>query len=184
MSPFQIFIYLFILALFSAFRAYLQKDIFDLSPKKFERLCSQILEKDGYKTEWKMGSFTGKHQIDITAERGLLFNRLFKRKYFVECKRWSRPVGIKEIRNFYAKIEDESKWLKKKYGLFITSSSFTRPAKNYAKKKGIILIDGVKLRQLAIKHGFAQSRGWVFLKTIIVLFLATYLPYVIIRMIR
>lgn len=155
--------------LISLTRSLLVKDPFDVSPYKFEEICSNLLEKEGYKTKWKKGKFIKQHQIDIEARKGL-----FNKSYFIECKKWSNPIGMKELRDFYGKIDDESGLMNKKHGIFITSSYFTKPAKEYAKKKNIELIDGKKLRKMLEKRNFIKSKRTVFIETFIILFVLYY----------
>ncbi|RLI96788.1 MAG: hypothetical protein DRO96_02295, partial [Candidatus Aenigmatarchaeota archaeon] len=83
-------VYCFFTLAISILYALGRRNPFDLTPKEFEATCEKVLRKKGYRTEWTRGKYTGQHQVDIKAERGLLFGKLFKRKYFVECKNWSR----------------------------------------------------------------------------------------------
>ncbi len=165
--------YSFALIIFPALYALSRRDPFDLTPKEFEATCEKVLKKKGYQTQWTRGRYTGQHQVDIKAEKGLLFSWLFKRKYFVECKNWSRPVGIKELRNFYAKLEDAGV----RRGIFITSSTFTRNARQYARKKSIELMDGPTFRWLCFRYNLIKPRWWFFLKALIIMLVLTYPIY-------
>ncbi|OYT57432.1 MAG: hypothetical protein B6U68_01895 [Candidatus Aenigmarchaeota archaeon ex4484_14] len=166
-------VYCFFTLAISILYALGRRNPFDLTPKEFEATCEKVLRKKGYRTEWTRGKYTGQHQVDIKAERGLLFGKLFKRKYFVECKNWSRPVGIKELRNFYAKLEDAGV----RRGIFITSSTFTRNARQYARKKGIELINGRTFRWLCFRYNLIKPRWWFFLKALIITLAITYPIY-------
>ncbi|MFU0591664.1 restriction endonuclease [Gardnerella leopoldii] len=56
---------------------------------------------------------------------------------------------------------------KQGHGLFVTTSRFSQKAKDYADNHHIILVDGVKLANLMIKHNFCVSTRKTFeIKTI------------------
>lgn len=56
---------------------------------------------------------------------------------------------------------------KQGHGLFVTTSRFSQKAKDYADNQHIILVDGVKLANLMIKHNFCVSTRKTFeIKTI------------------
>ncbi|MDZ7544565.1 MULTISPECIES: restriction endonuclease [Gardnerella] len=46
---------------------------------------------------------------------------------------------------------------KQGHGLFVTTSRFSQKAKDYSYNQHIILVDGVKLANLMIKHNFCVS---------------------------
>jgi restriction system protein len=70
---------------------------------------------------------------------------------YVQAKRWERTVGGPEIQQFAGALQGQ----RARKGVFITTSSFTAEARQYAGKidSRIILIDGVELAQLMIAHG-------------------------------
>lgn len=47
-------------------------------------------------------------------------------------------------------------------GLFVTTSKFSKPARDYAAQQHIVLIDGEKLASLMIEHGFGVSTRKVY----------------------
>lgn len=59
----------------------------------------------------------------------------------VQCKAWSRQVGVREMREFLGVLSHE----KIGKGFYMTSASFTEDAKNFAGDHGITLITGEML---------------------------------------
>ena len=74
---------------------------------------------------------------------------------YIQAKRWDQPVGRPEIQKFAGALLGK----KAKKGVFITTSSFTSEAIQYAKdiESRIILIDGVKLSEFMIENNVGVS---------------------------
>lgn len=70
----------------------------------------------------------------------------------VQCKRWKGSVGEPVIRDFYGVLLHE----KADRGAIVTSSTFSGPAREWARGKPIALYDGKKLIQLWKR---AQAEG-------------------------
>jgi restriction system protein len=72
---------------------------------------------------------------------------------YVQAKRYtaSNSVGEPEIRGFVGALEGH----RATKGVFVTTSSFTKSARDYAERvqKRIILIDGARLANLMVQHG-------------------------------
>ncbi len=93
---------------------------------KLEEMVEKIFQNQGYETRTRQklqGSSGSYNEIDVLATRKSV-------KLAVECKNYSeeRKVGIKELRDFIAKLED----LDIHRGLFVTSSYFSEEARNWA----------------------------------------------------
>ena len=110
-----------------------------------EDTVEKILQERGFSTETrtKIRGMSGQlNEIDIMATR----NRI---TIAVECKNYteSNKIGIKEIRDFSAKMVD----LDIKKGLFVTSSDFSRDAigwaENNPQQRKIDLWNGSKLTE-------------------------------------
>jgi restriction system protein len=69
----------------------------------------------------------------------------------VQAKRWQGSVGRPEIQGFYGALAGR----RARKGVFITTSSFTREARDFASQMAdsIVLIDGARLTTLMIEHG-------------------------------
>jgi restriction system protein len=61
-----------------------------------------------------------------------------------QCKAWNKPIGVSLIRELYGIMAAE----RIKHGIFLTSSFFSKDAKQFAKDKDLLLIDGVELAAL------------------------------------
>lgn len=69
----------------------------------------------------------------------------------IQAKRWKDPVGRPEIQAFYGALAGRHA----RKGVFITTSSFTREARDFASQfeGSIVLIDGARLTTLMIEYG-------------------------------
>jgi len=74
---------------------------------------------------------------------------------YIHAKRWENPVARPEIQKFAGALLGR----KAKKGIFITTSGFTKDAREYAEKieSKIALIDGETLAQLMIDHNIGVS---------------------------
>lgn len=78
-------------------------------------------------------------------------DRLGFEKIYVQAKRWQGAVGRPEVQAFYGALAGRGA----RKGVFITTSSFTREAREFAAHvaQSIILIDGIRLTSLMIEYG-------------------------------
>ena len=74
---------------------------------------------------------------------------------FLQAKRWEAVVGRPEIQKFAGALQGQ----RARKGIFITTSSFTREAKDYVRNidTKIILIDGPTLADYMIEHNVGVS---------------------------
>ena len=117
-----------------AARLLMQRDaIARLDAPSFEMYVRRVLEGAGYKCKWNV-MIQGKcveHQIDVLAQKG-------DKTYVVECKHHRnqhRYMGLDTALEMQARIEDlgdYSAWI-------VTNTKFSDHAKQYARKKGILL---------------------------------------------
>jgi restriction system protein len=73
----------------------------------------------------------------------------------IQAKKWEGNIGRPEIQKFAGSLDS----YKAKKGVFITTSSFSQEAKNYADfiEKRIILIDGERLAELMIDYNIGVA---------------------------
>ena len=123
-------------------------------PEFFESLVLDLLHAMGYGTNrsdlQRVGG-SGDGGID-----GIIsLDRLGLEKVYVQAKRWKNPVGSPEIQTFMGALQLQSA----SKGVFITTSVFTRDAKeSAARARGtIVLVDGALLSSLMMDHGVAVS---------------------------
>lgn len=124
----------------------------------FERLVMNLLEKMGYGGELaNPGEVTGKTGdggIDgIIRQDALGFDKIY-----VQAKRWSddHPVGGPDIQQFAGALMGKGA----NKGLFITTSHFSKAAKDFVDKHmtaKIVLIDGKELTRLMIDYNLGVS---------------------------
>lgn len=95
---------------------------------EYEQYCADYLNKHGYH-DAKTTKASGDHGVDVIA---------FKRgkKYAVQCKYYSSPVGNKAIQEVYTGMA----LYDCDYGIVITNSTFTKQAKDEASKLGVKLM--------------------------------------------
>ena len=69
---------------------------------------------------------------------------------YIQAKRWEATVGRPEIQKFAGALQGQ----RAKKGIFITTSNFSRKARDYASRieTKIILIDGEQLSDYMIDH--------------------------------
>ncbi|HBC42155.1 MAG TPA: restriction endonuclease [Pseudanabaena sp.] len=125
------------------------------SPKFFEKLVVDLLLAMGYGGSRKdAGEAVGKSGdggIDgIIKEDNLGLDLIY-----IQAKRWEASVGRPAVQAFAGSLEG----MKARKGVMITTSQFTKEAREYVKviEKRIILIDGDKLTQLMIDFGVGVS---------------------------
>ena len=130
-------------------------EVLKLSPVAFERFVLDLMAKMGYgafESASQMTPITGDEGIDgIIKEDKLGFDLIY-----VQAKRYSEDNAVRRpnIQAFVGAIAGQGQGGK---GLFVTTGRFTSQAVEYAKQQHIILVDGHKLAQLMIEHGFGVS---------------------------
>jgi restriction system protein len=74
---------------------------------------------------------------------------------FIQAKRWQGTVGRPEIQKFVGALQGQ----RARKGVFITTSSFTADAIDYASRidTKVVLIDGKALSNLMIDYGIGVS---------------------------
>jgi restriction system protein len=78
-------------------------------------------------------------------------DKLGLEKVYVQAKRWQAAVGRPEVQGFYGALAGR----RAKKGVLITTSSFTRDAREFGEQvsDSIVLVDGTRLTTLMIDHG-------------------------------
>jgi restriction system protein len=120
------------------------------SPSFFEQLVVDVLVKMGYGgTRKDAGKAVGKSGDD--GIDGIINeDRLGLDVIYLQAKRWENPVGRPEIQKFAGALQGQ----RAKKGIFITTSSFTKEAQEFASRidSKITLVDGETLSQLMIDY--------------------------------
>ena len=130
--------------------------IIDCHPSFFERLVVDLLLEMGYGSDELSGRVIGKsHDGGID---GVIFeDKLGLSKIYIQAKRndAGNTIGRPLLQAFVGAMQDVQK------GVFITTSAFTKEARNYAEKqqqKSLKLIDGDLLAELMIKYGIGLEK--------------------------
>lgn len=119
-----------------------------VSPTYFETIVLDVLHGMGYgakRSDLQRVGKSGDGGID-----GIIsLDKLGLEKVYVQAKRWQANIGSPELQAFYGALAGQ----RATKGVFITSSSFTKAALNFASTvQGIVLVDGSYLAQLMIEH--------------------------------
>lgn len=123
-------------------------------PEFFEQLVLDLLHAMGYGT-----SRSDLQRVGGSGDGGIdgiiSLDRLGLEKVYIQAKRWKNTVGSPEIQGFMGalQLQGASK------GVFITTSAFTRDAKDAAARArgSIVLVDGAQLSALMMDHGVGVS---------------------------
>jgi restriction system protein len=119
----------------------------NVSPTYFETIVLDLLHRMGYgasRADLQRVGGSGDGGIDGV----ISLDRLGLEKVYVQAKRWQGSVGRPDLQAFYGALAGQ----KAKKGVFITTSSFTAQALDFARSvEGIVLIDGIRLAGLMIE---------------------------------
>jgi len=105
--------------------------------EKFEQLVADVYRRNGYRVvvRGKSGADGG---VDFRAMRR-------GKQYIVQCKRWSKRVGVPVVREMAGLLASE----RRVSGVIIvTNNDFTREAIAFAEGKAIQLVNGVELQRM------------------------------------
>ncbi|WP_296650452.1 restriction endonuclease [Paraburkholderia sp.] len=139
----------------SNLEAELLDQIMNSTPAFFERLVIDLLVAMGYGgSRQDAGSVlgrTGDGGIDGTIKE----DKLGLDVIYVQAKRWEGTVGRPDIQRFAGALQGQHA----SKGVFLTTSDFSREARDYAKSitAKIILVDGALLVKLLVDHGVGVS---------------------------
>ena len=130
------------------------------SPEFFERLVVDLLVRMGYggsrREAGKAIGRSGDEGIDGIIKE----DRLGLDIIYVQAKRWEGGVSRPEIQKFAGALQGQ----RARKGIFITTSNFSREAKDYASNidTKIILIDGQQLVDFMLDHNVGVTTEVVY----------------------
>ncbi|MEJ7928864.1 restriction endonuclease [Ramlibacter sp. AN1015] len=125
------------------------------TPAFFERLVVDLLVKMGYggsrQDAGRAVGASGDGGIDGIIKE----DRLGLDVIYIQAKRWENPVGRPEIQKFAGALQGH----RASKGVFITTSSYTREATEYAAviSTKIVLLGGRELASLMVDHNVGVS---------------------------
>lgn len=134
----------------------------EVEPNFFEKLVVELLVKMGYGGSQKdIREALSKGQAEVTGKSGdegidgiIKEDKLGLDVIYIQAKRYKEgnTISRKEIQSFAGALDGKGA----KKGVFITTSDFSKEARNYGKDiksdKKIILIDGSTLAELMIEY--------------------------------
>lgn len=121
---------------------------YEENPTEFEEFVASVYEKLGYKTKVTPKTNDGGYDILMTKR---------DKSYLVECKcfnlfnKVSRPLIQKLVGANHTEGADEL--------IFVTTSSFSKEAEEYARKTGVTTISGVEFMELVNKADKKKSKS-------------------------
>ncbi len=126
-----------------------------VQPAFFEQLVIDLLVRMGYGGSREEAARAVGRSGDGGIDGVIDEDRLGLDVIYVQAKRWESSVGRPEIQKFAGALQGQ----RAKKGVFITTSTFTREAEEYAQKidSRIVLIDGGRLVGLMFEFDIGVS---------------------------
>jgi restriction system protein len=121
----------------------------ELPPEGFERFCQQLLRHVGFQAVVVTGK-SGDGGIDGNGV--FQMNQLISIKVLFQCKRYQGAVSPSDVRDFRGAMQGRTEM-----GIFLTTGSFSKQAKEEAARDGvptIQLVDGSRLKELIEERNF------------------------------
>lgn len=127
----------------------------NMSPSFFESLVVDLLVAMGYGGDFMDAAEVTQQSKDGGVDGIIKEDKLGLDKIYIQAKRWTTVVGKPIIQQFAGALDG----VKASKGVFITTSSFSDPAKEYVDglSKKIVLIDGNELTSLMIEYNLGVS---------------------------
>ncbi|MFJ9590547.1 restriction endonuclease [Streptomyces acidicola] len=120
---------------------YRMKQLSAMTPTGFEHACAEMLARDGFHRPLRVGG-AGDLGADVVAYDDE------NRKLVLQCKKYARPVGSKEVQRFNGTARPEHG---ADLALIIGLNGFTQPAIDFAQRHNLTLIGRHELKRWA--HG-------------------------------
>lgn len=134
----------------------LQK-ILEQSPRFFEQLVVDLLVRMGYGGSFDNSALVTPYSHDEGIDGIIYEDKLGLDKIYIQAKRYKKEITISrpQIQQFAGAMDGQ----KATKGVYITTSSYTLDAKNYANSlnKKIVLIDGEQLSRYMIEYNVGVS---------------------------
>jgi len=127
----------------------IKEEIMNASPQFFEKLVVDLITRMGYGGSRKEAGEAIGGAGDEGIDGIIKEDRLGLEKIYIQAKRWKNSVGPGEVREFIGALKDKGG----KKGILITTSSFTKSAKETAERNPkIVIINGDRLAELMIEN--------------------------------
>ena len=137
--------------------AELLQKILEQSPRFFEQLVVDLLVRMGYGGSFDNSALVTPYSHDEGIDGIIYEDKLGLDKIYIQAKRYKKEITISrpQIQQFAGAMDGQ----KATKGVYITTSSYTQDAKNYANSlnKKIVLIDGEQLSRYMIEYNVGVS---------------------------
>ena len=136
-------------------QAQLLDQLTEIDPFQFEHVVIDLLFAMGYGGSREEAARVTKKANDEGIDGIISEDRLGLDAVYVQAKRWQNTVGRKEIQSFVGALAGKQA----NKGVFITTSDYSRNAKDYADTvtQKVILIDGKRLTELMTEYNIGVS---------------------------
>lgn len=126
----------------------------------FERLVMDVLVKMGYGNFREESKIMTPKSNDGGIDGIINQDRLGLDKIYVQAKRWENVIGRPELQKFVGALSERQS----DKGIFITTSDFTKDAREYIEKvsQNIILINGERLAKLMIENNVGVQINYTY----------------------
>jgi restriction system protein len=130
-------------------------EIKSCSPAFFEKLVVELLLAMGYGGSRAEAGRATQLSADGGIDGIIDEDKLGLDSIYIQAKRWEASVGSPEIQKFVGALQGN----RAHKGVFITTSDFTKAAKDYVKniQNKVVLIDGLTLAKLMIENDVGVS---------------------------
>ncbi len=121
------------------------------SPRFFEKLVIDLLLAMGYGSSRREAGQLTSRGSDEGIDGIISEDKLGLDLIYIQAKKWENNVSRPEIQKFAGALQGK----RARKGIYITTSTFTRDAEEYAKAidSKIVLINGLRLAELMLEHG-------------------------------
>ncbi|MFE9425811.1 restriction endonuclease [Kitasatospora sp. NPDC006697] len=119
------------------------------SPERFEDMCRELLERDGFTDAVRVGG-AGDLGADVLARDTL------GRRVVVQCKRYAKPIGSREMQTFNGTARPEHRAA---VPVMVRLNGFTAPAIDFAQKHRLHLVDRERLARWSAGHHLYDVLG-------------------------
>jgi restriction system protein len=138
-----------------ALRAEVLDSLGKVDPFRFEQVVIDLLFAMGYGGSRGEAARVTQKSNDEGIDGVINEDRLGLDTIYVQAKRWKNPVGRPEIQSFVGALAGKQAHK----GVFITTSSFSQGAMDYASAvpQKVVLIDGSRVASLMIEYGIGVS---------------------------
>lgn len=126
----------------------------------FERLVMDVLIKMGYGNFREDSKIITQKSNDGGIDGIINQDRLGLDKIYIQAKRWENTIGRPELQKFVGALSERQA----NKGIFITTSDFTKDAKEYIEKvsQNIVLINGERLAKLMIENNVGVQINYTY----------------------